>query len=137
MDYRYRGLKLEVGMRTTALRGMAEMAKSLNAPFPSMDAFLHFIGERGVFKDSRGFDCSPWTFWNCLFADHSLADLGMKLTSLPSSQAGCERIFSAASWCLDGKRDKLSMSRMVRDVTIRVNVLALNHDSSELANSSH
>ena len=85
------------------------------------------------FSDVERFESmSSFIFWNCAFKDSSMSPIGRILASLPSSQASVERIFSGASWIVDG-RERLNAETLFKEVFVRANILSLKRSGANIA----
>ena len=74
VDYRYRGAHLESEDRSAALKDMAKLIAQLDGAAvhaPPVDDLLDFIGEKGAYKDSAGFQCHPFNFWAAVYPSQS------------------------------------------------------------------
>ena len=144
-DHRYHGRRLSPELRTNALSELERYCKLLRCDCPCednlcsmslsllrcecpcLDDISEFIEARGRFGRLPTLHCTPMSLWQTLFEGDPLAQLASMLTTLPCAQASSERVFSSANWG-SGDRERLTFSKLSREVFIRWNILALSND---------
>ena len=132
-DPHYRGQALTLEEKRKVLRNLDIVCEKLNLTPPNVQDVWEFMGRSGFFSDVERFESmSSFIFWNCAFKDSSMSPIGRILASLPSSQASVERIFSGASWVVDG-RERLNAETLFKEVFVRANILSLKRSGANIA----
>ena len=120
LDPRYKGQKLSPQQKVVALNAAAELATKLRLDLPLSHRIIACIAGEGPYKDAALLACLPYHFWTVLFKGDPLTDFASTLVSLPCSQAGVERVFSAADFAAEN-RERLGFDHLADEVFVRYN----------------
>lgn len=124
LDHRYRGQQLPAEAKAAAYAAVPNLCHCLGIPAQSLDDIADFVAGHGLFAQCQALPCSPHTLWTTVLSAEALSPFATILAGLPSSQASVERVFSSASWMVEG-RTRLGLFKLSRDVVMRWNLMAL------------
>lgn len=144
LDHRFRGTRLSVEQRPAhswsapppppwgvsrmawprrkALEALPDCAAKLGMPNVDINEVLKYLGRVTPYDVTP--DMEPYLFWKVWMPESPLSQLGRVFTSLPASQAGIERLFSACGFTVEG-RTRLLIDNMASEVLLRVNARQL------------
>ena len=117
LHQRYRGQLVSEDTRRLVLAKIPQICAKLS----EVSEFCSFLEKSGRFADVDSFAAvQPQQFWSAVYKYSSLSKLGEIMTSLSSSQASLERVFSCSGWLAEG-RERLSSEHLFEETFVRYN----------------